>query len=242
MPKPVFVIRQVEHEGVGTIADALAAVGVEPRYCDAFAGDLPAFDPDHAAGLILMGGAMNVDETDKYPFLDEEIRWIDRALQAGLPILGVCLGAQLLAKALGARVTANHQKEIGWYEIQLTSEAADDRLLSHCRHREIVFQWHGDTFEMPQGAVHLATSELCRHQAFRYGTAAYGLQFHLEVTEAIIRYWLREPEMCGDLNSPPGFSAEQIAADIPRYLPPMTDLASHVFREFVQLCRSHAES
>ena len=104
---------------------------------------------------------------------------------ADLPVLGICLGAQLLAKTLGARVYPNRVKEIGWYPIELTPAAADDPLFAQSG-AQTVFQWHGDTFDLPAGAVHLARSPLCENQAFRYGHNAYGLQFHIEMTAAMI--------------------------------------------------------
>ena len=114
-------------------------------------------------------------------------------LAMDLPVLGICLGSQLLAKTLGARVYPNHVKEIGWYPVELTPAAADDPLFAQSGTRTM-FQWHGDTFDLPSGAVHLARSPACENQAFRYGRRAYGLQFHIEMTAAMIDDWLSVPE------------------------------------------------
>ena len=134
-----------------------------------------------------------------YPFLADEVRWLRQAVEADLPVLGVCLGAQLLAKALGSRVFANRVKEIGWYEVELLPEAADDPLFCDVASPATVFHWHGDTFDLPRGAVQLARSSQCENQAFRFGPSAYGLQFHLEMTAEMIDDWLCEANNCGEL-------------------------------------------
>src|SRR5262249_43189076 len=166
---------------------------------DAFAGELPQFEPRNFAGLVVMGGPMNVDQVDRYPNLAIEVQWLRQAVEAKLPILGVCLGSQLLAKALGSPVYANRIKEIGWYEVEWLPAATDDPLFSTLPRPTTVFQWHGDTFDLPPGAVQLARSPQCENQAFRYGPSAYGLQFHMEVTAAIIDDWLCESGNCGEL-------------------------------------------
>ena len=199
--KPIPILRHVPHESAGTLEDALAAAGLQFRYVDLFQ-QIPSdadLDLTAAPGLVVMGGPMNVDETDKYPFLTAEIEWIRQALAARLPTLGICLGSQLLAKAGGAKVFSNRVKEIGWYAVELRLEAKDNLLFGACRRSIEVFQWHGDTFDLPAGAVHLAQSPLCKHQAFRVGDSAYGLQFHIEMTAAMVDDWLGEPGNCGEL-------------------------------------------
>jgi len=128
--KPILILRHVPHESAGTLEDALTAAGLKFRYVDLFQKIPSAAELDltAAAGLVVMGGPMNVDETDKYPFLAAEIDWIRQALAARLPTLGICLGAQLLAKACGAKVFSNRVKEIGWYVIDVTPQAKDDPL------------------------------------------------------------------------------------------------------------------
>ena len=191
--QPIPILRHVPHEGAGTIENSLTRAGLEFRYVDLYE-DVPAELPlNGAPGLIVMGGPMNVDETDAYGFLAREIEWLRTAIDAGLPVLGICLGSQLVAKALGAKVVPNGVKEIGWYPLELTGEAADDPLLAGCPRRSTVFQWHGDTFELPTCAVQLARSPLCENQAFRYRQGVYALQFHIEVTAEMIETWLDEP-------------------------------------------------
>jgi GMP synthase-like glutamine amidotransferase len=138
--------------------------------------------------LVIMGGSMNAYEEDKYPWLGAEKRFAAEAVQAGKTVLGLCLGAQLLAVALGGRVTRNRYREIGWHPIRLTGAAKENRCLSFLPEEPVVFQWHGDTFsELPPGAVHLAESEACAHQAFVYRERVFAFQFHLENNEAILR-------------------------------------------------------
>lgn len=135
-----------------------------------------------ADGLVVLGGPMGVSESDRYPNLRDERRLIEEAVRSGLPFLGICLGSQLLAAVLGAPVTTGNQKEIGWYPVTLEEDAAGDPLFGGLPDSFAVFHWHGDIFTLPAGAVPLARSERTRHQAFRFGPAAYGLLFHLEVS------------------------------------------------------------
>ncbi len=134
---------------------------------------------------------MGVYEQDQFPFLRQEIRLIQDALSEHRPILGVCLGSQLLAAAVGARVRPGLQKELGWHPVTLGRAAASDRLWRGLPPTFVAYHWHGDVFELPRGATPLPWSQLTEHQAFRYGDAAYGLLFHLEVTEPMIRRMTR---------------------------------------------------
>ena len=119
------------------------------------------------------------------------MKLIEDAMQRNLPVLGICLGAQLIAKTLGADVYPNKQTEIGWYDLHIAPQATQGSILKSLGQTEKVFQWHGDTFDIPASTVHLAASPLCVNQAFRYGEKVYGLQFHLEVDEAMILRWLK---------------------------------------------------
>lgn len=130
---------------------------------------------------------MGVSEQDRHPFLSDEMRLIEQALKADRPILGVCLGSQLLAATLGAQVVRAASKEIGWHRVTLAPAAKEDRLWSGVKPSFVAFHWHGDVFEVPQGAVVLASSTATACQAFRYGERAYGLLFHLEVTQEVIK-------------------------------------------------------
>jgi len=150
-------------------------------------------------GLVVLGGPMNVNQTDRYPHLALERDAIRIAADSGLPVLGICLGAQLISVALGGSVSRDSAREIGWVDVSPTADGEQDPLFSHFRRTEKIFQWHGDSFSIPPGAVHLAESKACPTQAFRYGESVYGLQFHLEVDEALIQRWLRIPSHLREL-------------------------------------------
>lgn len=150
-------------------------------------GILP--QPQQISALIVMGGAMSANDDDRYPFLINIKQLIREVVDAGIPYLGICLGGQLLASALGSKVVSNRWEELGILQVALTVEGKKDRLFNGIAEKFITFQWHHDSFDLPEGSVLLAGSELCPHQAFRIGTAAWGLQFHPEVTDKIIRDW-----------------------------------------------------
>ena len=139
-----------------------------------------------------MGGAMGVHDTEEFPWLDTERRWIAERWRPACPVLGVCLGAQQLAAALGAAVTTGPSPEIGVDEVELTPEGRTDPVLGPEGDRLPVVHWHGDTFDIPAGAVRLATGDRYPNQAFRYGRAVYGLQFHIEVDDAMAEAWAPE--------------------------------------------------
>jgi len=193
----VLVFRHIPFEGLGLIEAVLAERGIPCEYVDLFRepGAEPAFDT--ASGYILMGGPMSAN--DDLPYVRREIGLVKDAAAAGKPVLGVCLGAQLIAKALGARIYRNPVKEIGWAPVYWTEAARRDPLFEGLREPETVFHWHGETFDLPAGAEWLAWSDVCRHQAFRAGAGVYGLQFHLEVTPEMIAGWLTEDENAGDV-------------------------------------------
>lgn len=138
---------------------------------------------------LVMGGPMNVDETDRYAFLGPERELLAELIAGDRPVLGICLGAQLVARAAGARVYAQRPKEIGLFTVEPTPAAAADPLFSLLTGPTEVFQWHGDTFDLPAGAVHLARSARFGHQAFRLGRRVYGVQFHIECNTDIARQW-----------------------------------------------------
>jgi len=193
---PVTVIRHVPFEHLGRIGPALDAAGLIYRYFDLFSGAAPP-DPGSSPGLILLGGPMSANDRDEY--LRVELRLIEAAVAAGKPVLGVCLGAQLIAKALGARVYRNAVKEIGWFPLHFTEAGKGDPLPGGLSDPSTVLQWHGETFDLPSGAVHLAWSEGCRNQAFRYGSNVYAFQFHLETTPDMIADWCAQDANCGDV-------------------------------------------
>ncbi len=189
----VLIIKNVFSEGPGTIEDHLRAASASYSVIDLSVGDaVPALDP--FTHLVIMGGPMAVYEMHRYPYLVNEALLINEAIKANKHVLGVCLGAQMLAHVLGARVYPGQKKEIGWYDVALTPDGMRDPLLSMLalpsKNAAQVFQWHGDTFDLPPGAVRLAFSDLFPNQAFRYNDRVYALQFHIEVTPVIVHNWL----------------------------------------------------
>jgi GMP synthase (glutamine-hydrolysing) len=147
---------------------------------------------DEVAGAVVMGGPMNVDEVERFPGLAVEREWLAEAAQLGLPVLGICLGAQLLARALGAQVRPGERKEIGFAAVEIADP--DDPVLGGIAPGAEVLHWHGDIFDLPNGATHLASSELTANQAFRVGNA-WGVLFHPEADYALVEAWLGVPEM-----------------------------------------------
>lgn len=178
--------QHVPFEGLGSIA-AWAEKRGHALTKTAFY-ESPAALPDMAGydALIIMGGPMGVYDEDAYPWLADEKKHIWRAIDAGKPVLGICLGAQLIAAALGAEVAPHCCKEIGWFPVAVADEAAGHPILAGLNDAMMVFHWHGDRFEIPEGALHLMRSAACDHQAFLYGERVFGLQFHLEMDKAAI--------------------------------------------------------
>jgi GMP synthase-like glutamine amidotransferase len=196
----VLICKNINTEGAGTIEDYLNNRNIPYTIFELSEGEiLPKTENFNT--LIMMGGPMSVNEDDIYPYIKEEERLVRDFIAKGKKILGVCLGAQIMAKALGSRVYAGPQKEIGWYNIDLTEEGVKDPLMKslafHPQVRDFwkkfnVFHWHGETFDIPAGAVRLASSALYPNQAFRHGNKAYAFQFHIEVRKEMILEWLKD--------------------------------------------------
>ena len=233
----LLAIRHERHEGLGLLEKIFEEEKVAYRYLDVFASPDLSVDLSQASGLIVLGGAMGVYESDRYPFLKKEIEILKEALRQNLPTLGICLGSQLLAAAGGARVYRGPRKEVGWFPIQVKPEAKTDPILKYLPSETMAFHWHGDTFDLPKGARHLASSERYAQQAFKLGEKAWGFQFHLEMTEEMIRDWVNQAESKSP-NAHPDWNACEILTQTPCFLPDMEILARKVFREFVSLARS----
>lgn len=175
----VHYLQHVPFEGLGSIEDWVRRRGHSLGATHFYRGDSPP--GVHAVDLlVVMGGPMNIYEEADYPWLAQEKRFIERAIDAGRRVLGICLGAQLVADVLGAKVCRNADKEIGWHPVEKTEPALE--LFSAFPQRTEVFHWHGDTFDIPAGAKHAARSAGCANQAFVYDERVVGLQFHLEMT------------------------------------------------------------
>ncbi len=190
--KNVYAIRHVLFEDMGFFAEILHAKGYRLHYFEAGVDDLSRLDPAAAELLVVLGGPIGVYEEQDYPFIVDELRLLEQRMAANLPTLGICLGSQLMAKALGARVFSGPVKELGWAPIQLTSNGLDSslrHLLLQGEQTIPVLHWHGDTFDLPAGATLLATTPSYR-QAFSLGPRILALQCHLEVEPRRLETWL----------------------------------------------------
>ena len=230
--KSVLAIRHVHFEGLGLIEEMLAErKSWQVTVLDAGIDDLAALDSLAPEVLVVLGGPIGVYEQESYPFLRDELRLIEARLKAGRPVLGVCLGAQLMAAALGARVYPAPAKEVGWAPVSLTA-AGRESVLRHVDGGVPVLHWHGDTFDLPTGATLLASTEVCPHQAFSYGPQALGLQFHLEVVPAEIERWLIG-HACEIAALKTGATVASLRADTKRLGPGLTVRAGDVFRDWL---------
>jgi GMP synthase (glutamine-hydrolysing) len=223
----IYVLQHHPVENLGSIADALEGAALAWQYVHVNDGQPVPASMKGAGGLIVMGGPMGVYQTDRYPWLRDEMRLIEDAMKLNLPVLGVCLGAQILASALGANVERNPAgKEIGWHPIRLSDSAKDDRLMRGLPAAMTPFHWHGDIFDLPTGAISLASSEKTPCQAFRHGDKTYGFQFHFEVTRdgvaamaaAFAKELVRE-------NIP----ADRLMAQAAEFIPPLEKISDTVF-------------
>jgi GMP synthase (glutamine-hydrolysing) len=191
--RPILLaIQHVPWEGPHRILDACG--GLDVHTVKPLAGQ-PLPDHDDVTGAVVMGGPMNVDEVDVHPELASEREWLAEAVRHGLPVLGICLGAQLLARALGAEVRVGEARELGYAPVEILEP--DDPILGALAPSTTVLHWHGDVFDLPEGAEHLARSERTEVQAFRHGNA-WGVLFHPESDSALLEAWLAVPEMVRD--------------------------------------------
>ena len=229
---PVVCVRHEESDTMGVAVPLFERAGAEVRSVDGWA-HVEWDDLREAGGIVVFGGDMNADEIDRHPYLAHERELLAHAVDAGIPVLGVCLGGQLLARALGAEVTLSPVTELGFGTLHPTEAAAADPLLSAFADGDRVFHWHRDTFAIPDGAVLLATGDDVANQAFRYGDRAWGIQFHPEVTAPNLEYWIDavreqlEPEW--------GTTAESLNEQIERYLPAQQVRAEAFFTSFAEL-------
>jgi len=232
----ILVFQHVAAEPLGTLDRLIRERGHRVKFVNF--ERVPDARPrlDRYRGLIVLGGPMNVEDRATRAHLQTEIDAIGEALAAGKPVLGICLGAQLLAHALGAEVRRHNVSEIGWYDLELTDHGRSDPILCAIGAGAPVFQWHSYTFDLPPGAAHLARTATCGNQAFRHGRHAYGLQFHLEMDAALIDRWLDLPAYREDLIAAGlGRDAATIRADTHARIAEMQQTAEAVFNNFLDL-------
>jgi GMP synthase (glutamine-hydrolysing) len=235
MPR-VLVFQHVAVEPLGTLDALIRARGHRIRFHNFERHPDAEPDVDRYRGLVVLGGPMNVEDQHRRQHLKTELRSIERALEQGKPVLGICLGAQLLAHVLGAPVRRHSQAEIGWYDLHLSAEGRGDAVLRAAGERLPVFQWHSYSYELPHGATHLARTDTCEQQAFRFGGNAYGFQFHLEADAAVIERWLQLPSFRAELEAA-GLRADEqtIRAETARLVGATRACADAVFNNFLDL-------
>jgi GMP synthase (glutamine-hydrolysing) len=238
--RKIMVFQHVGHEPLGTLDPLLKAAGFRIRYVNF--GRHPETVPslDGYNGLIVLGGPMGVYEAKQYPHLYVEMKLIEEALKRNIPVLGICLGAQLIAATLGAQVCKAQQWEFGWHDLEMTTEGNHDPFFGAFKTTEKVFQIHQDTFDMPSGAKHLARSALCSSQAFRFSDNVYGLQFHLEVDHAMIVRWIHRPEnqkLIADLQAAGHLEITQdnLIADTDSHILRSLELSHASFSRFIDI-------
>ena len=236
MARPkILVFQHVPFEPLGTLDPLLKKAGIRIRYVNF--GRTPGQRPSlHGyVALIILGGPMNADDIAAYPHLATEVELIRESLQRNISILGICLGAQLLAKAIGGKVLAGAGREIGWQDVDVSEDGQRDPVLSAFGRRSEVFQWHDDNIELPDGVTHLAGSSRCPAQAFRYGDHSYGFQFHLEANRPLIERWLSVPEHQGVIAGSSNIvDVERIRKKTDESIGPLMALSDRTFTRWIE--------
>lgn len=222
----ILVLQHHPAENLGAIADALEEAALAWQYVRVFDGQPIPREVKGLGGLIVMGGAETVYQLDRYPYLRDEMALIEAALKADKPILGVCLGSQLIAAVLGAEVRRGAAREIGWYRVRLSEAAAGDRLMRDLPTEFVGAHWHSDVFDLPRGAVALASSELTPVQAYRYGDKTYATLFHAEMTGEIMTALVEE---FGAGLKKAGIDGAAIMAGIDAHLPALKRIGAAIF-------------
>ena len=232
-----LIIQHVEAEESFAVGDALMSAGVTVDTRRVFAGDPLPDDVSTFDGLVVMGGPMSAVDDHGFPTRTREIALLSQSLDCGTMTLGICLGAQLLAVAAGGSVfVGDDGPEIGWGPVQFTADAASDPLLAAVPARLTVLQWHGDTFDLPVGATHLAASRTYANQAFRVGEHAWGFQFHVEVDQRAVAGFL---DAFGDEARTAGHDPAAIAAATKTHLDELGPIRDQICGRFARLVASH---
>lgn len=232
--KPVVIFRFTQTEGPGYLADFLTARGIPQIQVNIDAGHAIPAEINGYSGLVLMGGPMSVNDT--LAWIEPVLNLVREAVKHSVPVLGHCLGGQLMSKALGGTITRNPVKEIGWGRVSKLSDDLAADWLGALPHEFEVFQWHGETFTLPPGAQHLLTSRFCANQAFLLDNRHLGLQCHVEMTEPMIRAWcsVGAGEIAEALSSPAVESPEVIQADMAPRLAQLNRVADVLYGRWIQ--------
>lgn len=231
-----MVFQHVAYEPLGTLDPLIRSQKHRIRYVNF--GREPSAQPNLEGydALIILGGPMNIGQERDYPHLNTEKEVIREAIDKGIAILGICLGAQLIASAMGAKVYKAKQAEIGWYPLNATKLGSEDPLIKAFKVNEPIFQWHGFTFDLPDKAELLVMGDGVRNQAFRIKNNVYGFQFHLEASEPLIKRWLHLPAHKKELglDKQPN-RIEHIWQQTQSVIGRSLELSEHVFGEFLAL-------
>ena len=228
----ILVFQHDPFEDLGIFVSTIEEHHVSFRTIRLFEGETPVEAWESVKALIILGGPMSVRDEERYPFLKWEKAVLRAAVKERLPMLGICLGAQLIAAAAGAEVYSGNIQEIGWYPISMTPEGQMDSILGYLPEKPTVFQWHSEGFNLPRGAQRLASSLHYDNQAFRIGKNVYGLQFHLEATPKMIEQWLECHWKA--LAQNPYISPEKIRADTRSYAQESRYYGARFLGEFIR--------
>lgn len=227
LPKTIYAIQHLAFEDLGALEDVLYELGFRVRYFEAGVEDLSKA-LEYTGLTIILGGPIGVYEANDYPFLQQEIDLLKLRLDKKLPTLGICLGAQLIAHALGAKVYAGHVKEIGWSTLDI--RYANQNLLAPLANTPVL-HWHGDTFDLPEQATLLASSNIYSNQAFQIGSNILALQFHIEVANESLEKWLIG-HSC-ELRKA-SINISQLRQDNLKYAPNLAPIAAEILSNFMR--------
>jgi GMP synthase (glutamine-hydrolysing) len=234
--RPILFVRNDTFETFGVAPSAVEAEGADVRVFEAIEG-APRPPLDDVSGVVVFGSSSNIEHADRRPFIKEVAELTRESVDLGVPVLGVCFGAQLLAWALDADVGKAPEREVGFEPMRLLPAAAEDRLVSHYADGDHLFEWHMDTFALPVGAELLMTGDRVPHQVYRVGETAWGLQFHFEVDAPELEHWLDEYRKIGDLEEQWGKTPDDVRAEARVYMAEHERKGREVFRRFVEVAR-----
>ncbi len=232
--KRVLALQNTLDDPMGYLGEILQEYGIAYDTINVEKEPIP--DPTGYDALVILGGPQHANADHQYPYLTREKELLHHIVERDMPYLGICLGGQLLASALHAPVMRHLMTEIGFYEIELTEEGKRDPLFQSFAGSQLVWHWHEDIFDLPRGAVRLATSANTFNQVFRFGRCAYALQYHIELTPGMLDTWLRYPDYKKEILSIVGIDGlEQIEQTRPRYYPLYREHSRMLFENFLKI-------